>query len=164
MGQGYNYICKKCKYEYSVHFGKGMMYPTVYRSVLTDISEGKYGSGLKEIYDNTPYAAIDARQVVYICKRCSSWELGTDVTLYAPNKPDIILKKQYGIKTVAEWGYVPYVLSCDLKDEYHLLKRYYHHCCKCGRRMHKASFTELRNLSCPKCGSENQSEDFFMWD
>ena len=164
MGQGYCYTCKKCKHEYSVHLGIGMRFPTVYRDILADISDGEYGSELQELYNNTPYAAIDGERVVYICDGCGSWELGTDVSLYAPNDPDSIPQKQFGIKTVAEWGYVPYVMRWHLQKEYHLVKRQYHRCSKCGKRMHKASSAELKKLPCPECGSENQAEDTLMWD
>ncbi len=164
MGQGYCYTCKKCKHEYSVHLGIGMRFPIVYRDILADISDGEYGSELQELYNNTPYAAIDGERVVYICDGCGSWKLGTDVSLYAPNDPDSIPQKQFGIKTVEEWGYVPYVMRWDLQKEYHLVKRKYHRCSKCGKRMRKASSEELKNLPCPECGSENQAEDALMWD
>ena len=164
MGQGYSYTCKKCKCEYSVCPGIGMRYPSVYRDRLAEIAEGEYGPDWQELYNNTPFAAIDAARVVYVCDACDTWEYGTDISLYAPNDPDSIPQKQYGIKTVAEWGYVPYVMKWDLKKEYHILKRYYHRCDKCGKRMHKASLTELQNLSCPECGSKNHAEDFLCWD
>ena len=102
--------------------------------------------------------------MVYICDGCGTWEHGTDVSLYAPNDPDSIPQKQFGIKTVEEWGYVPYVMCWDLEKEYHLVKRQYHCCNKCGKRMHKASSAELKTLSCPKCGSDNQAEGALKWD
>lgn len=165
MGWGYNYICRKCQHEYWVHLGVGMMYPKVYQETLADISEGKYGPELQEIYHNTPYAAVDAEHVVYICDGCGFWESGTDVTLYAPNEPERISQKRYGIKTVAEWGYVPYVTSRELKTEYHIVKRHYHRCGKCGKRMHKATSDELKNLPCPECGAANRAENsLVLWD
>ena len=164
MGQGYSYRCKKCGHEYSVDPGMGMLYPNVFRERLAEIAEGAYGTELKDLIDNTDYAAIDASSVVYICSYCNRWELGTDVTLYAPNDPESIAKKQYGILTVEEWGYVPYVTRWNLEREYHVLKRYYHKCEKCGRRMHKASDYEEQNLSCPKCGEPNSTDRFFFWD
>ena len=158
MGDGYSYTCKKCNHKYWVFTGAVMMFPTVYRDTLNAIAKGKYGSKLQELFNSTPYAAINAADTVYICGECDSWEYAKDLTLYAPNNPDDIPQKQYGIKTVAEWGYVPYVTRRDLEKEYHVVKRCYHHCSKCGKRMHKASLTELVNLPCPKCGSANQAE------
>ena len=165
MGQGHAFKCKKCGHEYSVHPGVGMMYPSVFREKLAEIAEGAYGTEFQDLINNTDYAAIDASRVVYICSFCNRWELGTDVTLYTPNDPESIAKKQYGILTVEEWGYVPYVAHRDLEREYHVLKRYYYKCEKCGRRMHKASDEEEKNLSCPKCGEPNRADDkFIFWD
>lgn len=141
-----------------------MMYPNVYREKLARIAEGAYGTEWKELIDNTDYAAIDASKVIYICDYCNMWEIGTDITLYAPNDPESIPEKQYGIYTVEEWGYVPYVTHRDLERNYHVLKRYYRKCKKCGRRMHKASDEKERNLSCPKCGQLNRAESTVMWD
>ena len=164
MGSGYSYTCKKCKCEYRVHPGIGMGFPRVYQRKLAEISAGEYGPELQELYNKTPYAAINAEYVVYICDRCGTWEVGIDLSLYAPDDPDSLAQKQYGIKTVAEWGHVPYVMPGDLKNEYHLVKRHYHRCNICGNRMHKASPSELRNLPCPECGAPNQAEDTLFWD
>ena len=164
MGMGYSYICKKCGHKYSVFPGVGMMYPQVYRQKLDEIAEGAYGTERKNLVEKTSYAAIDAEEIIYICRSCNRWETGTDITLYAPDDPESISKKQYGIKTVEEWGYVPYVTGWDLKEDYHVLKRYYHKCEKCGRRMHKASEAEMQNLPCPECGETNMTEGVIMWD
>ncbi len=164
MGQGYEYKCKKCRHEYSVNPGFGMLFPQQYRETLADISEGKYGKELQETYNNTPYAAVDAEYVVYVCKNCGSWKQDKDVSIYAPNDPDSIPQKEFGIKTVAERGYVPYVMRDELDSEYHIVKRYYCYCRKCGKRMHKESDDELKNLKCPKCGCANESSMGFLWD
>ncbi len=164
MGKGYSYICKKCKHKYGVSTGAGMMYPILYRELIDAISEGKYGAELQESYENTPYAAVDAENIVYICRECGAWEEDTDVSIYAPNDPDSFSKKEYGEKTVAEWGYVPYVMQQELEEEFHVVKKYYHYCSKCGKRMHKASADELKNLPCPECGTVNHANDGFMWD
>ena len=164
MGQGYGFKCKKCGCKYSVSFGIGMMYPKVYRDKISEIEKGTYGAEWKELLDKTPYAAINGNEFVYLCDSCNRWETETDVTLYAPNDPESIPKKRYGIKTVEEWGYVPYVTEWDLKEDYHVLKRKYHICENCGRRMHKASEKELRNLPCPKCGVLNEVADYIHWD
>ena len=164
MGKGYHYICKQCGNRYAVHIGAGMGYPTEYGEIISDLARGKYGAELQEVFLSTPYAAVDGGKAVFVCPGCGSWERGTDLTLYAPNEPLRIPNKRYGRKTVAEWGYVPFVTRGDLEEDYHVLKRHYHHCGKCGKRMHKASSDELRNLPCPKCGSPNQAESGFFWD
>ena len=164
MGKGYEYNCRKCQHKYSVSLGTGMLFPEAYHSIIYEIADGKYGTEWKAIYDSTPYAAVNAGKEVYICKHCSRWEEGTDISLYAPNNPDIISQKRYGEKTVRELGYVPYVTAWDLKKDYHVLKRHYKRCSKCGKRMHKASEEELLNLFCPACGEKNRPTGFVRWD
>ncbi len=164
MGEGHGYKCKKCHNKYSVYLGVGMNYPEVYRQKLEEIAGGAYGTERKDLIKKTKYATIDAGQVLYVCSSCGNWEVGTDVTLYAPNEPKKILKIQYGEKTVEELGYVPYVTNWDLQENYHVLKRYYHKCKKCGKRMHKASEQEELNLPCPKCGEPNTAQTTIMWD
>ena len=165
MGTGYSFKCKKCQYEYNVSLGIGFMYPDVYQTKLKEISSGEYGIERKKLFETTPYAAINAEQVLYICGSCHTWEEGTDVTLYAPNNPENIAKKQYGVKTVEEWGTVPYVMKWDLDKDYHVVMRYYHKCPKCGKRMHKASEYEGSILCCPKCGTPNEDSGLGInWD
>ena len=74
--------------------------------------------------------------------------------MYRPKDEDAIRTKQFGIKTVEEWGYVPYVFGQDFQAEYDLIKVYAHKCDHCGKRMHKANEEELSKLSCPYCGTE----------
>ena len=164
MGTGYQYKCKKCGYEYGVFPGSGMGYPMVYRETIADIAGGKYGPELREAYNNTPYAAVDAGKAVFFCDGCNAWEVGIDLTLYAPNNPGKLAGKRFGIKTVAEWGYVPYVMPCDLEKDYHVVKPYEYPCTVCGKRMRKATEEELKNLPCPECGSANRAETALLWD
>ena len=77
MGMGYSYKCKKCGHEYSVFLGVGMMYPQVYRQKLDEIAEGAYGKEWMILFHKTPYAAINAEKIIYICSSCSRWETAT---------------------------------------------------------------------------------------
>lgn len=110
------------------------------------------------------YFAVNAEKRVYTCKNCGNWKTDYILDLYAPKKPEEIPNKQYGIKTVAEWGYIPYVMEFDLEEDYKILKRFIHKCTNCGKRMHKASNSELKTLSCPKCGKSNQSGGIIFLD
>lgn len=152
MGKGFTYTCKKCYHKYSVMLGIGMMFPTVYAEETQKISDGMYGDEWRDLYNKIPYAAIDASKTLYICDNCKRWEEGTDITLYQPKDPD------------ADWGIVPYVMKMDLEKDYRVLKRYYHHCNICKKRMHKATSEELMDLYCPKCGEKNLAQDLLMWD
>ncbi len=164
MGDGYDFVCKKCKKEYSVMHGIGMMYPTIYQETIEDAKNGKYGSEWQELISSSKYIAINAEREVYICSSCGKWKTELDLSLYRPKDEDAIRTKQFGIKTVEEWGYVPYVFGQDFQAEYDLIKVYAHKCDHCGKRMHKANEEELSKLSCPYCGTENTSEGLLMWD
>ena len=71
MGTGYSYKCKKCGHKYSVFPGVGMMYPRVYRRKLDQIAEGAYGTEWMILFQKTPYAAINAEEIIYICRSCN---------------------------------------------------------------------------------------------
>ncbi len=164
MGQGYIFKCRKCHHEYGVNLGFGFGYPNVYTEKLEAIASGEYGDELKDLFEKTLYAAIDAEEVLYVCNGCGSWKVGTDLTLYAPDDPEALAKKEYGEQTVEEWGYVPYVTKADLREDYHAVKRRYHTCGNCGKRMHKADEKEQQSLRCPKCGTINEAKREFLWD
>ena len=55
MGDGYDFVCKKCKKEYSVMHGIGMMYPTIYQETIEDAKNGKYGSEWQELISSSKY-------------------------------------------------------------------------------------------------------------
>ena len=161
MGKGYGYKCKKCGHEYTALPGVGRMYPVISRNILAEIADGVYGEEWKDLVQNTPYAAINASTFIYICNHCRRWEQGTDLTLYEPDDPDQVANTLFWGKTDMDCiG----VLPLGLRTEYHVLKRRYHMCEKCGRRMHKASAEEEQNLPCPKCGEPNKAEGTIMWD
>ena len=152
MGEGFTYYCKKCHHSYSVMLGIGMLFPFEYEEEVGKITDGVYGDEWRDLFQKTPNAAIDAGKVLYICDNCRRWEIGTDITIYLPKDPD------------ADWGIVPYVVKSDLKSDYRVLKRHYHVCNTCKKRMHKATFEEMMELYCPKCGEKNMAQDLVDWD
>lgn len=164
MGSGYDFKCKKCKTKYSAMPGIGMMYLKVYQKAVEDIKNGRYGPEWQEIMNSEEFVAVNAERDVYICSEYKHWETDLNLALYRPKNVEAIRTKQYGIKTVEEWDYVPYVMDYDFKTEYSLVKVYVHKCKKCGKRMHKATDEELKNLSCPKCGTENATSGLLTWD
>ena len=160
MGYGYEFECRNCQHKYSISLGSGFLYPEEYRKEIKKISAGNYGAEWKQAFEKNPYTAINAESVLYICSSCNAWECVTDITLYIPNNPASIAyeyekKNRRPDRFVSSW---------DLKDRYHVLKRHYHKCKKCGKRMHKASKGEEQSLCCPKCGTANESIGEFCWD
>ena len=156
MGQGYSFECKKCKNTYFAKTGMGMLYPLEYLQLIKEIEDGRYGEEWKQLLMSNPDATVYAGDFVYSCTSCGHWEQDQDITLYVPDDPEALRQKRLGETERC-------VMPQELKDEYHVLKRHYHKCEKCGKRMHKASRKEMRHLPCPKCGSENEGEAL-MWD
>lgn len=164
MGTGHGFTCKKCGYYYEISLGIGMMFPKVYQSCIRDIKVGKYGEEWKTLARRQKYIAVDAEEYLYVCESCRNWKTDMDLSLYEPKEPDKILNEQFGIKTVKEWGYVPYVMSRELEEDYSLLKAYVHKCDRCGKIMHKFNAEQISSLWCPKCGTENKKSELFRWD
>ena len=144
--------------------GIGMRFPNTYMQLMNSIANGEYGPAWKALLNSQKYVAVNAEKDVYICRHCGHWETEYVLDLYVPKIPEHIHNKQYGVKTVAEWGYVPYVTSYDLAEDYVLLKHLVHKCPNCGRRTHKGKKTELQELSCPKCGKNNKINSYIHWD
>ncbi len=165
MGKGYSYVCSKCGKNFDVFLGIGMMFPVIYRRTIEEIKSGKYGEEWKKIFNSQPYTATNAHKYLYKCKNCGYWEESKELSLYVPNDLESFPKTQFGIKTVEEWGYVPYVTEIELKYDYHLIKRYIHKCPKCGKTMNQATEkNEFLTLSCPDCGALAKREGELMWD
>lgn len=165
MGKGYGFKCKKCRKEFEIFLGVGMMFPDVYKSTIQEIYDGKYGEEWKILADSHEYAAIDCAYTLYKCD-CGHWEISMPLDLYEPKNKEFIRKKQYGIKNVEEWGYVPYVMSHNLATNYNLIKKYPHRCPECGNEMKKTNITDLTEIRCPRCGNPNATESCkrINWD
>ncbi len=157
MRNWYTYTCKNCNREYYAHLGwVSSPFFDSNREVIYDMSSGKYGRELQEICQRIQYVETDPEEKVFICEGCGRWEVGADLTLYAPRHPERIALKKYDGKTVAEIGYDPYMSAAVLKKEYRVVKEFTRYCRKCGSRMHKASEAEKCSLPCPFCGTVNQ--------
>ncbi len=163
MGNGYIYKCSCCGYEHEVFLGCGMLFPQVFKKVNKDVKEGKYGQEWKELASSKELAAADAYKYLFVCDNCKNWKEDYGLSLYAPNNPEAIKKKKYGIKTVEEWGEVPYVTTW---EDYHLLKEFAHKCDKCSCNMRQASESEVFSQPCPRCGGSVDPDciSIVMWD
>ncbi len=166
MGSGVGFKCSKCGKEYCANTGIGFLFPEVYKETLSDVKAGKYGEEWKKLALSEELVAVDAETYLYVCKKCGHWDVEPGLSLYAPNDVKKLKKKKYGEKTVEQWGEAPYVMSMDLEEDYHILKRRVHKCEKCGGVMHKATREEELNLPCPDCGGapEKGQVNMIMWD
>lgn len=152
MGSGIGLKCSKCGKKYYANTGIGFLFPQVYRETLADVKSGKFGEEWKDLASSEELVAVDAEDYLYICGKCGHWVVEKGLSLYAPNDINALMKKKYGDKTVKDRGEVPYAMSDDLEDDYHLLKEWIHKCPKCGKSMHVATWDEETSLHCPKCG------------
>ena len=169
MGDGKRYKCKKCGEEYWVNLGIGMMFPHVFSETIEDIKAGKYGEEWKNLINSGEYIVPDAESYLFYCKACGTWEVTEDLSLYQPKDLEAIKKKEFGEKTVEEWGEIPYATMADFKEEYNLVKKRVHYCPKCKEEMtrygnlYKARGI-LNKLPCPNCSTENKPESMILWD
>ena len=164
MGESVAFKCRKCGKAYSAWTGIGSLYPVEYKELTKEIAAGKYGQEWKEAFTGTKYAAVDGEETLFVCDHCGNWKTGKDITIWAPNDPEAFAQKQVEIKTVGEWGYVPYMMRADLEEDFHVLKPYRCSCGKCGRTMRNAGADPVRELPCPKCGTVNEAQNEILWD
>ena len=78
-----------------------------------------------------------------------------------------LLDAQFGVKTVQEWGYLPYADDRILKEHYTLVKQRMHSCERCGNDMRKISNRSLSRvvLTCPECGGRLERDPLqILWD
>lgn len=87
-----------------------------------------------------------------------------DKSFYDPENHSERTDITYIKQTVEELGYIPYVMEYEIKENFKILKRKYHQCSQCGKRMHRAKGNEFLALKCPKCGADNECTRFIKWD
>lgn len=163
MGYGFVFTCHKCKEKNWIKTGVGMGYPNLFRRTVQNVKDGYYGNRMKRIAKSIRYAAVDAEKKFYYC-RCEYWKTELDMSIYEPINVEDLLNKQFGIKTVHEWGYVPYVTRCDFEKDYNQVWKYKHYCPRCHREMAEIErFCELP-LRCVKCGERLRNDGEFDWD
>ena len=88
--------------------GVGMMFPDEYKKTVDSIKAGKFGEEGKNIMRTVKYAVVDIENSLYFCEKCGNITQAKPMDYYAPKNVDKAAKEEYGIKTVEEWGEVPY--------------------------------------------------------
>ena len=171
MGTMRNYRCKSCGYNKQLHLGSGMMYPRVSDSAKEAIAAGEHGDELKEAFDSIELPAVRPEEMIYVCPSCGCWDVYMDASVYEPTDTEAMKKREFGIKTVEEWGGVPYMTDYDIEvGDFRLVARYVPACPSCGEGMHPlpgASEDEpdAKGLKCPKCGSTDATiRESGWWD
>ena len=179
MGSGFRFKCNNCGGEYTVLLGVGFAFPSEYEKVNEDVKHGEYGEEWKTLINSEEFIQADAEKYFFHCGGCGYWKEDYGLSLYAPNNVESLRKKQYGIKTVEEWGYVPYAifgktLIGNTNPDFHILKKRIHRCPECNRAMKKHTYEQLLKrlynddsftIKCPKCEEKLEVEGgAIRWD
>ena len=171
MGNMLFYKCNDCGYTRQLHLGIGMMYPRVSDAIKRSIADGEYGSELKSAFESCELPAVCPEGLVYACPSCGYWDVYRNASVFAPTDIDAVKKERFGIKTVEEWGGIPYVMGHEIeRGKYRLVRRYAPSCPSCSEGMVPApgsSEEELdaSALKCPKCKSTNATiTESGFWD
>ena len=173
MGSGFRFECNNCGEEYSVLLGAGFAFSSEYEKVNDDVRRGEYGKEWQTIINSAEYIQADAESYFFHCGRCGCWKEDYGLSLYAPNDVESLKKEQYGIKTVEEWGHVPYAFFGNSNPDFHLLKRRIHKCPDCNKAMKKHTYKQLLEriydddsfkIKCPKCGNNLEVNGAIRWD
>lgn len=171
MGTMMKYGCLECGRSKQLHLGVGMMYPRVCDDMKQSIANGEYGSELKAAYESCELPAVRPEEMVYMCPSCGNWEVHRDASVYEPSDVEAAKKEKFGIKTVEEWGGIPYISGYEIESgKYRLVSCYTPACPNCGDGMAIVAGDdkdELKasELKCPECGSLKKSISFSgYWD
>lgn len=166
MGVGINIGCKCDKKECML--GVGMMFPSVYTDTIMNARNGKFGKTTQEIMQQNKYAVMDVGYVLFYCDKCGYIKSDDPLDIYIAKDIESFKKREYGIKTVEEWGEVPYWSAPSEEDEdYNDFIKVYthiHRCPKCRHKMKIVTEEYLKNTPCPKCGEKHEILETMLWD
>lgn len=149
MGRRFELKCSKCKRRYNATTGSGFSQKESAKALRKEIREGKYGQKLKQEMMAHKDLLPDPTWHVYSCQ-CGYWESSQSMHFirFAERKKEE-----------------------DLYKEWETVKKHFHICPKCGRRM-KIVDDNLVNLvfgingllPCPSCGEKMELIDMVHWD
>ena len=171
MGDMRTYRCRTCGYNKQLNLGIGMMYPIVSDSTKEAIAAGEYGEELKEAFDSVELPAVCPKRMIYVCANCGCWDVYLDASVYEPTDIEAMKKRRFGVKTVEEWGGIPYVIGRDIASgAFRLVAKYAPVCPSCGGSMRTlpedfGGESDASSLKCPKCGSADAIfDELGYWD
>ncbi len=151
MGDSISFRCNHCGFQKDILLGVGYSFPSEYEEVVKDISEGCYGEEWRNLFLNTPLAAVNADLEAYFCPDCGNWQEEYNLSLYVP-------KQDAGQGTPGD-----YVCPWELPGKWKLLKVYIHKCPNCNKRMHRVRVDD--SPICPDCGQRGMFESgAVLWD
>ena len=156
MGSKYILECKHCKRISTYNIGGGFLFDVAARHLRESVLNGKYGHShalqMKEALDQDLYP--NPIWHLYQCK-CGYWtcEPGLELVRLVPITPPPEVEYN-GDRVFYRSQFV---------------KRQYHHCPVCRKRMKRApSIWDpkelLQKLKCPHCSGELSIQNKIMWD
>lgn len=169
MGCWAKYECDECGFTQDLFLGVGMRFPLLSDEVRASIAEGEYGAALKEAHDRCELPAVHPERKAYACPSCGCWDVYEDATLYEPADVEAVKKEKFGIKTVEEWGKIPYIGRYEIEaGKYHEVCGYSPACPECGGPMGAVPIdlegdAQAVPLKCPNCGSADATLDTSGW-
>ncbi len=163
MGDGTTFRCRHCGYEYTAYTGIGFLFPEVYEETVREIRKGNFGLPWKELFENTPGAAVNAGMELYVCTGCGLLSAEQNLSVYEPKDPN--LSKIHTTRFAAAYPAVggEYVTPHELERDYLLVQAFPHKCLECGERMRRYTANEIPE--CPKCRQERmEPSGEILWD
>lgn len=155
MGGSISFICNHCRYLKNICTGVGFLFPQKYEEVVKDIKEGKYGEKWRDLFLNTPNAAVNAGLEAYYCPNCGKWKSDYNLSLYIPKDSDE--------QDLTETSLPNYVCPWELPDKWRMFRLFIHKCPDCGKRMRYARQND--SPACPKCGQRGTfGPGTILWD
>ena len=141
MGTGTIYSCG-CRAPKPLMTGAGKLTPRICTATWEDMKTGKYGENWKRAVTMHPNGGLDCDYVIHVCD-CGHWEQNTKKTLW-------------------EKGNKSHCKSRLPRNR--CVKRYYHLCPTCGKRMRIANL-EKDCLKCPDCHQAmTDFKPYIKWD
>lgn len=136
MGLGIKFHCQTCNMRFQVMLGIGYLPFILNEEITKEIQNGDYGEEWKNLLASDKSHFIEAETAVYRCS-CGSWKNEDDIILYRIN-PET--------------------------NRRNIVKKYIHHCTRCGKKMKKMREEEILSLPCPICHTDVSVENTICWD
>lgn len=160
MGSGKMYTCKTCGNTYQTFLGLGFGFEEEYKKHARQMSKGKAGEEIQEIFNSEKKIALNVDNVLYQCEKCGYWNVEPKLDIFEVIKPEKYENSHvYGLKNVL------IVTPGNIKGrDFKILRRFNHWCCECGKKMSMVDMKQPFVLKCPDCKGEMYESGWIDWD
>ena len=140
------------------------MFPAVYAETVAKGKRGELGAELQKFLLEHPDGAIDASNVVGVCKKCGALENLIDLSMYLPTEGYTPEKPKGRWSVAFPADDIDYVAPSDLQGDYALFARYPHRCKQCGGEMKIFTEETIGRIKCPRCKLRLEETGGILWD